>query len=300
MVLTTRVGSPTCTHCTNDVVVLRGVPRFVGHEHYAGSFGLQWNRHAKVQLDSTTGKPISRGRLFDVTEWPERMEGQRILEAGCGAGRFTEVLAATGAEVWSFDLSNAVEANFANHGHLPNVHIFQASMDAVPFSAGQFDRVLCLGVLQHTPDPAAAFRALVAQVRPGGHLAIDVYRKDLAALLQWKYVLRPITKRLPPERLYRTVAAVVPRLMPAARYARRTMGRWGARLLPIAEYSHLGLSSELNAEWSVLDTFDMLSPTHDHPQTLATVRRWFSDVGFSDVVVERGPNGIIGRGIRNI
>jgi len=283
-----------------DPVIVRGIPRFIEGERHAHSFGLQWTRHATAQLDSTTGRPISRDRLFSVTRWPERMNGERILEAGCGAGRFTEVLARTGAGVYSFDLSNAVEANHASHGHLPNVHIFQASICAIPFAPGQFDRVLCLGVLQHTPDPAASFRALAAHVRPGGHLAIDVYRKDFAALLQWKYVLRPLTKRLPPERLYRMVAAVVPRLIPAARFVRRVAERWGSRLLPIAEYSHLGLTQELNEEWSVLDTFDMLSPAHDHPQTLRTVQRWFADEGLTDVVVERGPNGIIGRGIRHI
>ena len=218
-----------------DPVIIRGIPRFVPHEHYTPSFGFQWKRHAQTQLDSTTGKPISRDRLFGVTGWPERMDGECILEAGCGAGRFTEVLAATGADVYSFDLSEAVGANHANHGHLPNVHIFQASITEMPFAPAQFDRVLCLGVLQHTPDPAVAFRALAAQVRPGGHLAIDVYRRDLAAMLQWKYVLRPFTKRMNPERLYRMIRWVVPRIVPAARAARRIAGRVGARLLPIAE-----------------------------------------------------------------
>ncbi|MBI4434408.1 class I SAM-dependent methyltransferase [Candidatus Uhrbacteria bacterium] len=279
---------------------VRVIPRFVSDEHYASSFGLQWIRHARAQLDSHTGKPITRTRLFATTGWSERLDDERILEAGCGAGRFTEVLAATGADVWSFDLSNAVEANYANHGHVPNVHIFQASIDAIPFAQGQFDRVLCLGVLQHTPDPAAAFRALAAQVRPGGVLAVDVYRKDFAALLQWKYLLRPVTKRMNAERLYHLVRWVVPRIIPIARVARRVGGRWGARLLPIAEYSHLGFTPALNKEWSILDTFDMLSPAHDHPQTLATVRRWFADAEFTDVVVQRGPNGIIGRGRKPI
>lgn len=276
--------------------MVRGIPRFVPSEEYASSFGLQWTRHAKAQLDSYTGMPISRTRLFAVTRWPERMEGERILEVGCGAGRFTEVLATTGAEVWSFDLSQAVEANHTNHGHLPSVHVFQASITDLPFAPGQFDRVLCLGVLQHTPDPAASFRALAAQVRPGGALAVDVYRKDLAALLQWKYALRPITKRVPAERLYHAVAATVPRLLPIARMARRVAGRAGARLVPVATYDHLGLPQDVAREWAILDTFDMYSPAHDHPQTLATVRRWFNDAGFTEVVVAKGANGIVGRG----
>lgn len=281
-------------------VTIRGIPRFVTDECYTRSFGFQWVRHAKAQLDSLTGKHLSRDRLFTVTGWPARMDGERILEAGCGAGRFTEVLAATGADVWSFDLSAAVEANYANNSRLANVHIFQASITAIPFAPRMFDRVLCLGVLQHMPDPAAAFRSLAAQLRPGGSIAIDVYRKDIVALLQWKYVLRPFTKRMDPARLYRIIRWTVPALAPAARMARQVAGRVGARLLPIAEYGHLGLSQELNREWSILDSFDMLSPAHDHPQTLASVRKWFIDAAFVDVVVKRGPNGVIGRGQRRL
>lgn len=281
-----------------DPVAVDNIPRFIPDAQYASSFGLQWNRHARAQLDSHTGQSISRDRLFGVTGWPTHLTGEHILEAGCGAGRFTEVLAATGADVWSFDLSAAVEANHTNHSHLSNVHIFQASITDIPFALGQFDRVLCLGVLQHTPDPAAAFRSLAAQVRPGGNLVIDVYRRDLAALLQWKYVLRPLTRQMHPDRLYRIIQWGVPRLIPIARFARHAMGRVGARLVPIAEYSHLGLSDALAREWAILDTFDMYSPAHDHPQTLATVQQWFADAGLVDVVVERGPNGIIGRGRR--
>ena len=39
-------------------------------------------------------------------------------------------------------------------------------------------------------------------------------------------------------------------------------------------------------ELSELDTFDMLAPTHDHPQTARTVRRWIDEAGLTDAVVE--------------
>lgn len=42
-----------------------------------------------------------------------------------------------------------------------------------------------------------------------------------------------------------------------------------------------------------LDTFDMYSPAHDHPRSLAAVRGWFERVE-----VRRGPNGVVGRGVR--
>ena len=64
------------------------------------------------------------------------------------------------------------------------------------------------------------------------------------------------------------------------------------------QYHHLGLSPAVNREWAILDTFDMYAPAHDHPQTLNRVRRWYEDVGFVDVNVEYGPNGVIARGRR--
>lgn len=293
-------GRLRCAQCADTFEIREGIPRFVPTDNYASSFGMQWNLHARTQLDSHTGLSISRDRLFRVTGWPERMPGERILEAGSGAGRFTEHLLSTGAEIYSFDYSSAVEANAANHGDRPNLHLFQGNIYHIPFPPGGFDRVLCLGVIQHTPDPEAAFRCLAAQVRPGGELAIDVYARRLSALLHWRFLLRPLTRRMDKARLYRIIERVTPALLPLAVLLRRLFGRAGARLMPIVEFSDLGLSPELHRQWAILDTFDWYSPAYDFPQTLDTVRHWFDTAGFVDVVVENGPNGIIGRGRRPV
>jgi 2-polyprenyl-3-methyl-5-hydroxy-6-metoxy-1,4-benzoquinol methylase len=79
-----------------------------------------------------------------------------VLEAGSGsgAGRSTEVLATTGATVISFDLSSAVDANYRNNGQNANVLIVQASILDIPVRPRSMDKVMCLGVIQHTPAPA--------------------------------------------------------------------------------------------------------------------------------------------------
>lgn len=287
-----------CERCASEAPFVAGVPRFVESEGDAGSFGYQWSRNPRTQLDSHTGVPVSRARLEAVTGWPEDLGGQAVLEAGSGAGRFTEVLVATGALVFSFDRSVAVAANQANNGAAPNLCLFQGDLLRLPLRRGTFDKVLCLGVLQHTEDPAAAFRSLARLVRPGGELVIDVYARRLRALLGWKYLLRPLTKRIPPDRLYRLTERTVDALLPLATRLRRTFGRAGARLLPILEYSHLGLPAPVNRDWAVLDTFDMYSPRHDHPQSLGTVRGWYREAGFEGVHVAYGPNGVTGRGRR--
>lgn len=285
-----------CRICGVHYPVIDGIPRFVPAENYAGSFGYQWNIHRKSQLDSYTRLPISRNRLFAVTDWSEQLEGERILEAGSGAGRFTEILLRTGADVFSFDYSSAVEANWKNNGDKPNLHLFQADILEIPLPKESFEKVVCLGVLQHTPNPETAFKSLAKQVKPGGEIVIDVYKASFLSWLQWKYLLRPVTRWMNKETLYKVIALLVPILMPFARFMRSSLGGAGARLSPIVEYTHLGLPSEINKEWAILDTFDMYSPTHDHPQSLKTVKRWFYEVGFTEVSVRYGPYGLVGKG----
>lgn len=289
-------GKIECGKCMAKYRVTRDLPRFVPEVNYADSFGFQWNIHAKTQLDSYSGLPISRNRVFEVTRWDTDLRGQRILEAGSGAGRFTEVLLSTGANVFSFDFSTAVDANHKNNGACGNLNLFQGDIFNIPLEPASFDKVFCLGVLQHTPDPAAAFASLTRYVRPGGVLAVDAYTRNFAAWMQWKYLLRPITKCMKKQTLYGLIESLTPSLIPVAKVLRRIAGRAGARLVPIVEYSHLGLPPELNRQWAILDTFDMYSPAHDHPQSLADVRHWFESAGFIEVDVRYGPNGVVGTG----
>jgi SAM-dependent methyltransferase len=291
-------GSIVCDRCRTSFAIRGGVARFVSAQNYTESFGFQWNKHRKTQLDSFTGLPISRERFFASTGWPEKMPGQLILEAGCGAGRFTEILIATEAEIFSFDFSAAVEANRENNGWCARLLLFQADIFDLPLPEASFDKVMCLGVLQHTPDPERAFRSLAARVKPGGELVVDVYRKDLLSLLQWKYFLRPITKRISKEVLYGLLCKTVPALLPAAAFLRRVAGRAGARLIPVVDYSHLGMPPAVARGWAILDTFDMYSPVYDRPQTLRAVARWFETSGFEDIEVKRGHNGVVGKGRR--
>jgi SAM-dependent methyltransferase len=271
-------------------------------EGYAESFGVQWNRYRRVQLDSVTGKPISRNRLFEGTRWPEQLGGVRILEIGCGAGRFTEVLLDAGAEVWAVDASSAVDACRANLGDHPRLHLAQADLFALPFEPGSFDRVLCYGVLQHTPDPRLAFLAVCDQARPGGWIAADVYRRQ-PYVDRWsaKRLWRPLTRRLPRSALRRAVEWYVPRWLPVdTRLARvPRVGRFLTAIVPCWNYTGLlPLDRDELRAWAVLDTFDALSPRYDRPQRLEEVEGWVREAGLEQAEVRYGGNGILVNGRR--
>ncbi|HEX6642621.1 MAG TPA: methyltransferase domain-containing protein [Thermoanaerobaculia bacterium] len=294
-------GTLRCSGCPATYPILNGIPRFVPAENYASSFGWQWNRFPRTQLDSTSGVPITRNRFFISTGWrEEEMRGKRVLDVGCGSGRFAEVSLATGARVVAIDYSSAVEACYANHRENPNLDVVQADVYRLPFADGAFDYVYCLGVLQHTPDVQKAFTSLLPPLRRDGKIAVDLYAKSWMSYLWPKYWLRPITKRMKRERLFALVEKMVPLLMPLSRLLGRVpvLGRRLRWLVPIANYEGIHpLNEQQLYEWGVLDTFDMLSPAHDHPQTPETLRAWMEAAAVRDVEVFRAGH-LIGRGVK--
>lgn len=211
-----------------------------------------------------------------------------MLEVGSGAGRFTrELLTSTEADVYSVDYSSAVEANFRNNGHHDRLYLYQASIYELPFKPQQFDYVLCLGVLQHTPDFRKSIQALAAMVKPGGKLVVDFYCiRGWWTKVSAKYALRPLTKRLPQKQLLRLIQENVDWMMSFSRFNKQLGLGVLNRFIPVCDFQGT-LPPELSAdelrEWVVLDTFDVYSPAHDHPQRLETVAEWVQEAGLIDV-----------------
>ena len=294
-----ETGQLTCQRCATAYPIIGGIPRFVPQENYAASFGLEWRQHARTQYDGYTGLKLSETRFFQETRWPRDLSGQLVLEVGSGAGRFTEPAAATGALVVSLDYSNAVEVNYQANGSRPNVFIVQASVYQMPFYPGSFDKLFCFGMLQHTPNPHQAFAALPPLLKPRGELVADVYKRTFfATFLATKYYVRFLTRRLDPPRLYRFTQKWVDLWWPLCQVISKVpkLGNSLNWRLLVADYASYGLAGDLLKDWAYLDTFDMLSPRYDLPQTLGTVRRWFREAGLEEVQVHYGYNGIEGRG----
>jgi SAM-dependent methyltransferase len=277
------------------------IPRFVPASNYADNFGMQWNRFRQTQLDSHSGQPISADRFWKATGWqPEEIRGQWVLDVGCGAGRFAEVALSAGAKLIALDYSSAVDACYANLRHHANLHVVQGDVYALPFPKGFFPLVYSLGVLQHTPDVQRAFAALPPLLAPGGKLCVDYYWKRIRTMLHPKYVLRPITKRMSRGKLFGMLERRVPALLRTSQILGRVplLGRGLQRLIPVVDYTGIyPLSPQQLEEWALLDTFDMLAPEYDNPQTVGTVRRWLEAAGLAGIEVFHEGH-LVGRGHR--
>lgn len=271
--------------------VTGGIPRFVPSENYADSFGYQWNSYAKLQLDSCNGTSSSRERFYSITEWhPSELNGMKVLDVGCGAGRFAEVALDAGAEVTAIDLSSAVDACKNNLGNSPHLDVVQASIYEMPFRPGSFDYVYCIGVIQHTPDPNRSIMEICKMVKPGGHIGLWIYErswKSYVGTLGFKYFLRLWTKKMSRQKVEKFSNALERFCWPINRIARRCgfAGKIVMRTLPVSSFHLQGvpLSDEDFREWVRLDTLDMYSPAYDHPLTFAQVDSWLTEAGFANV-----------------
>jgi len=296
--------------------IVAGIPRFVDDDLHE-SFGIQWNEFAEVQLDSVNGTDESRSRLLAQSRRPpDFWKDKRVLEAGCGAGRFTEILLRWGADVVAIDYSKAVEACARSNAVARasgQLHVAQADIFHLPVPPGSFDVVLCYGVLQHTGDPRRALRSVWDCVRPGGLLLADRYQTSLRRVMPFKYLGRPVLKRLEPRSLLRASEVFVDVVAPVE----RSLIRWSAQGGRVRRAVRLAVHRAPNSvypfelewrgdlkpdtamRWSVLDTFDEFAPRYDRPCTLRQWRAQLDDL--SDARVEgafdcgQGNAGIVGK-----
>ena len=280
-------GTIECHQCDKNWPIESGIPRFVPTENYASSFGYQWNRFKKVQIDSVNGVAQSERRLHAETEWKkEWTSGEWVLDIGCGAGRFLDVASRDKCEVVGVDISNAVDAAAEMLGGRDNVHLVQANIFELPFRDGSIDACYCIGVIQHTPDPGLALSAIPRVLKAGGKLAVTIYERNKFTLFNSKYLLRYITRRLSSKVLLAMIYGVMPILWPLTEVLFRipVLGRLFRFLIPIANYvEDTELSWKQRYQWAVLDTFDMLAPRYDQPQKEAYVVSVLQDAGVCQI-----------------
>ena len=176
----------------------------------------------------------------------------------------------------------------------------------MPFPDNSFDKVFCLGVLQHTPNFEDSVSALISKAKPGGEIVVDFYPiNGWWTKINAKYMLRPAFKRFDHNRLMQMVEANIGWLMKAEALLHNLRLGVLARFLPIVDIKGTlpkYLSEAEQREWAILDTFDMFSPEYDNPQRINNVASMFerngADVTFAGFEHFEGFSAAVVRGIK--
>jgi 2-polyprenyl-3-methyl-5-hydroxy-6-metoxy-1,4-benzoquinol methylase len=284
-------GGFVCPACKRQYPNLRGIARFVDAQNYAASFGFQWHRYRKTQLDHDEVRESDR--LFRIKTWlrPEELRGKLVLDVGCGMGRFAEVATRWGARVVGIDLSAAAEVAAQNLATRDFV-AFQADVFALPFAPESFDIIYSVGVLHHTPDCEAAMKALAKYLKPGGVLAVWLY----SGYNKWyrcSDFWRSYTHKMKPETLHRALKVAVPLFYHLGRGLRRVP--FVGRGISEAVQHVFPVNRQKDPELRMLDTFDWYSPKYQSKHTYEQVFRWFEDMGMVDMQVGEYAIAVRGR-----
>lgn len=288
-------GMLSCS-CGKQFPIAHSIPRFVATELYAQSFGSQWRRFQKTQLDSFNGTKISYHRFRQLSGLdPESLRGKLVLDAGCGVGRFSEVLAAAGAEVVAVDLSRGVEVGYENLHHHANCHFVQADLFNLPFRPAVFDFIYSFGTIHYTPQPEAALQKICRFLKPGGTVNVWVYGTSGYSWIPRPYqVYGTLLQTLPVEKQM-TILKVYARL--ALRVGRMPIiGSLLKLMFPIQDLTLKGphqdgyetsearsLPEELVFEWAYMSAFNMFGHRYGTQWTFPQVQKWFAEAGLVTV-----------------
>jgi SAM-dependent methyltransferase len=128
----------------------------------------------------------------------EVREGERVLDLGCGAGRFVGALRDAGADPVGVELAEgALERARRN---VPDAD-FRLMDEEIPLEDTSVDLVWCSEVLEHVPDTAALLSEVRRVLRTGGRLLVttpshELVRRVLIALLHWDAHFDPLGQHL--------------------------------------------------------------------------------------------------------
>lgn len=288
--LNEREAGLSCSGCWRLFPLVNGLVRFVEAQKYAGSFGFQWRKYARTQLDSEGSQESETAFRRKTGFSPEELYGKWVLDVGCGMGRFAEVASRWGARVVGIDLSEAAEVAARNLARSDSATFFQADVFSLPFAPRSFDYIYSIGVLHHTPNCEQAFKALPPLLKPGGSIAIWLY-SGYNKGYRFSDLYRKLTHRLPARGLHALCHVAVPLY-----YVHR-----GLRSIPLVGRPASGLLAYLlptslhpKASHRVLDTFDWYSPKYQSKHTYEEVFRWFESCGLDSLRVLHEPVAVRG------
>ena len=130
------------------------------------------------------------------------LNGQRVLDVGCGGGILADAMARKGADVLGIDLAEkslkVAQLHALEAGTSQITYRLVAAEALAAEMPDQFDVVTCMEMLEHVPDPASVVQACARLAKPGGWVFFSTINRNpksfLMAILGAEYVLNLVPR----------------------------------------------------------------------------------------------------------
>ena len=115
--------------------------------------------------------PYIRRHVQETIRFADIRPTDRVLEIGCGMGRYTIPLADAGIRIEGLDLSPFLLARLAEYAGARKIPLHNADVWHPPAELeGQFDKVIGFFTLHHLHDLERCFASMARLVKPGGRV----------------------------------------------------------------------------------------------------------------------------------
>lgn len=248
----------------------------------ANWYSFMWKKY-NTDFDSYDKAEFQRltGGMLDFSKY----KGKSVADVGAGQGRFTMPLLESGAkEVVCMDLGEAISLASKKYRHDDRVLCVQTDIYKLPFERC-FDLVICIGVLQHLPDPSGGFGQLTVLSRPGGRVFAWCYGESTMKPIL--IVLRSICKFMPVQILwwFSAIPAFVRFMISLIGIKVRRM-----KMLKMADQLPFSMYEGYSFNYMHTNTFDHLSARIINFFERKDIEKWMKAAKIKDFsLVERFP-----------
>ena len=294
-------GTLACANCRQTYPIRDGIPRLRPPQAVPAdaaktreSFGWEWLRYPG-------SRPVDEPTFLEETMLPrDAFAGKLVLDAGCGMGRYSAVALGLGAEVVAVDMSDSLIRVAALARSQPKLHPVEGDLLNPPFKKEVFDLGYSQGVLHHTSNTHAAFKAVAALIKPRGLLSVWLY--GMAGRYA-DFATNPIRTDRPWVAAHRRLAWIVVGVRHfVSDFVRLFTTRLPVRVTyalcyPITALGavpglkYLTFSVDPDFQARLIENFDWISPPYQWHHTKEELAKWYGDEGFT--VMQFLPHGLV-------
>lgn len=243
------------------------------------SFNQEWQAFEQNKMSRTwnlTAEQRLQQFFIETDSSKDDLQHLNVLDAGCGNGLLSQIIAENGARVLAVDLHQMLPSIAKKiTPNEDNLCFLHADINDLPIYPNTFDLIISNGVLHHTPNTQMAFEQLAKRVKSGGKLYVWLYKKPLTfkgkLLLFMADVLRSVISRLSPKLQHLAAKSIT------------YFFYWVSKI-------RKGQNSTKDFNDLLIEIYDTFTPAYRHYHYPLEVASWFAEAGFNNAVISHWNN----------